>query len=98
MLLSNATYSAFRLYIFFSMCVPWELNLRPFALLMQCSTTEPQEHRCVWVPEGGPTKSHKDRTILPYCTLQFLPFISIGVNHLYISIVFVLNKTVTKKY
>ncbi len=27
-----------------SMCVPWELNPRPFALLTQCSTTEPQEH------------------------------------------------------
>ncbi len=25
-------------------CVPWELNPRPFALLTQCSTTEPQEH------------------------------------------------------
>ncbi len=32
----------FRLYIFFvSMCVPWELNPQPFALLTQCSTTEP---------------------------------------------------------
>ncbi len=41
--LSEATYSAFRLYSF-SMCVPWELNPRPFALLMQCSTTEQQEH------------------------------------------------------
>ncbi len=29
---------------FISMCVPWELNPQPFALLMQCSTTEPQEH------------------------------------------------------
>ncbi len=27
-----------------SMCVPWESNPQPFALLMQCSTTEPQEH------------------------------------------------------
>ncbi len=37
--------SAFRLYIFLiSMCVPWELNPRPFALLTQCSTTEPQKH------------------------------------------------------
>ncbi len=26
------------------MCVPWELNPLPFALLTQCSTTEPQEH------------------------------------------------------
>ncbi len=25
-------------------CVRWELNPWPFALLMQCSTTEPQEH------------------------------------------------------
>ncbi len=25
------------------MCVPWELNPQPFALLTQCSTTEPQE-------------------------------------------------------
>ncbi len=33
------------LFIFISMCVPWELNPRPFALLMQCSTTEPQEHK-----------------------------------------------------
>ncbi len=28
---------------FFSMCVPWELNSQPFALITQCSTTEPQE-------------------------------------------------------
>ncbi len=25
-------------------CVSWELNTQPFALLTQCSTTEPQEH------------------------------------------------------
>ncbi len=30
---------AFRLYIFISMCVPWESNPQPFALLTQCSTT-----------------------------------------------------------
>ncbi len=29
---------------FGSMCVPWELNPQTFALLTQCSTTEPQEH------------------------------------------------------
>ncbi len=28
----------------FPVCVPWELNPQPFALLTQCSTTEPQEH------------------------------------------------------
>ncbi len=26
------------------MCVPWESNPQPFALLTQCSTTEPPEH------------------------------------------------------
>ncbi len=36
-LLSKATYSAFRLYSF---CI----CSQPFALLTQCSTTEPQEH------------------------------------------------------
>ncbi len=29
---------------FITMCVPWELNPQPFALLTQCSTTEPHEH------------------------------------------------------
>ncbi len=38
--------SDLQVYIF-SMCVPWELNPQPFALLMQCSTTEPQGHRLV---------------------------------------------------
>ncbi len=36
-------------YTFFiSICVPWESNPESFALLTQCSTTEPQEHlwRC----------------------------------------------------
>ncbi len=32
------------IFFFISMCVPWELNPQPFALLTQCSTTEPQEH------------------------------------------------------
>ncbi len=31
---------------FISMCVLWESNPQPFALLTQCSTTEPQEHLC----------------------------------------------------
>ncbi len=33
------------IHFFVSMCVPWELNPQPFALLTQCSTTEPQEHQ-----------------------------------------------------
>ncbi len=44
MLLSKVTYSAFRLYIFLSVCVPFELNPQHFALLTQSSSTEPQEH------------------------------------------------------
>ncbi len=35
---------AFRLYIFISICVPWESNPKPFALLTQCSTTEPHRN------------------------------------------------------
>ncbi len=34
------------IHLFFSIStwyVPWELNPQPFALLTQCSTTEPQE-------------------------------------------------------
>ncbi len=47
MLLSKATYdlsdnSGYKFFV--SMCVPWELNPQPFALLTQCSTTERQEH------------------------------------------------------
>ncbi len=34
----------FRLYILISMCVPWESNPQPFALLTQCSTTEPHRN------------------------------------------------------
>ncbi len=37
-------------YTFLSVCVPWELNPPPFALLTQCSTTEPQEHIIAWEP------------------------------------------------
>ncbi len=33
----------FRQY-FVNMCIPWELNPQPFALLTQCSTIEPREH------------------------------------------------------
>ncbi len=31
-------------FVFICTCVPWELNPQPFAPVMQCSTTEPQEH------------------------------------------------------
>ncbi len=32
------------IHYFISMCVRWELNPQPFALLMHCSTTEPHEN------------------------------------------------------
>ncbi len=35
---------AFRLYIFISTCLPWESNPQAFALLTQCSTTEPHRN------------------------------------------------------
>ncbi len=41
---------AFRLYIFISMCVPWESNSQTFVLLTQCSTTEP--HRNTYTVAG----------------------------------------------
>ncbi len=40
---------AINFFFFISMCVPWELNPRPFALLTQCSTTEPQEHYAPYI-------------------------------------------------
>ncbi len=33
----------------YTVCVPWELNPQPFALLTQCSTTEPQKHKYMWI-------------------------------------------------
>ncbi len=41
---SKATYSGYKVLFLISMCVLWDLNPQPFALLTQCSTTEPQEH------------------------------------------------------
>ncbi len=32
------------IHVFVSMCVPWESNPQPFALLTQCSTTEPHRN------------------------------------------------------
>ncbi len=56
----------FRLYIFISMCVSWESNPQPFALLTQCSTTEPQEHRFCLFPWRN-ERVTRDQT-LPPCT------------------------------
>ncbi len=43
-LLSKATYSAFRPYIYCQYVCSLGIEPTTFALLMQCSTTEPQEH------------------------------------------------------
>ncbi len=48
---------AFRLYILISMCVPWESNPQPFALLMQCSTTEPHRNTVTGFVAVGPVNS-----------------------------------------
>ncbi len=66
---------AIHFFLFVSLCVPWELNPQPFALLTQCSTTEPQEHRCwesllisscVWLLRGNSVMS----TSLYVCKLR----------------------------
>ncbi len=46
----------------FSMCVPWEVNPQPFALLMQCFTTEPQAHRSYKVGISDTAAVHLHRT------------------------------------
>ncbi len=46
----------------FSMCVPWEVNPQPFALLMQCFTTEPQAHRYYKVGISDTAAVHLHRT------------------------------------
>ncbi len=56
-------------YTFFiSMCVPWELNPQPFALLTQCSTTEPQEH---WYANHTEL-NHDFRFTLINCAASFI--------------------------
>ncbi len=45
-----------------SMCVPWEVNPQPFALLMQCFTTESQEHRSYKVGISDTAAVHLHRT------------------------------------
>ncbi len=43
------------------MCIPWESNPQPFALLTQCSTTEPQEH-----PDTPTVKVNVDQQMFGY--------------------------------
>ncbi len=43
------TISGYKTFFCQYVCVPWELNPQTFALLTQCSSTEPQEHTWVYV-------------------------------------------------
>ncbi len=61
------------------MCVPWELNPQPFALLMQCSTTEPQEHtsqpflwKCIKVKWSHFFFAVRERTLLCMCWINVI--------------------------
>ncbi len=49
------------------MCVPWESNPQPFALLTQCSTTEPHRNIVKW-RRGGIWSDH--RSACTYLGLQ----------------------------
>ncbi len=69
-LLKSIYYSGYT-FFFISMCVSWELNPQPFALLMQCSTTEPQKH---W-KETGDSSSFS----------HFYVYVKIGDNALLIN-------------
>ncbi len=75
----------------FSMCVPWEVNPQPFALLMQCFTTEPQEHRSYKVGISDTAAIHLHRTgfsatidsfLLALCILLLI-FAEITLNFLF---------------
>ncbi len=47
------------------MCVTWELNPQPFALLTQCSTTEAQEHDSFIIYETSKcTKKNLIKTVI----------------------------------
>ncbi len=61
-------------YTFFvSMCVPWELNPQPFALLTQCSTTKPQEHTELVDPWPKPSLAgfYQIQICLDWITTQY---------------------------
>ncbi len=55
---------------FVSMCVPWELNPQPFALLSQCSTIEPQEYH--WATFN---------VFIQLFLLHYLSFLSLYTSH-----------------
>ncbi len=63
------------IYFFISMCVPWESNPQPFALLTQCSTTEPQEHPAIIRLWCFPEYQYQHN-----CNVTLILYISISIN------------------
>ncbi len=59
------------IHFFVSMCVPWELNPQPFALLTQWSTTEPQE-RMLDIYASAWDSFFERSLQIPYNSRQFL--------------------------
>ncbi len=60
MFLSKATYSAISLYIYCQYVCSLGIEPTTFALLTQCSTTEPQEHAYPSTPENGTNVQKKN--------------------------------------
>ncbi len=56
----KATYSAFRLYIFVSMCVPWELNPRPMNFFTRSFWHDFNTNRLIWGPEPNAVIYYKN--------------------------------------
>ncbi len=69
-------------YTFFiSMCVPWESNPQPFALLTQCSTTEPHRNTLCTVDDDickAFAISHWGTLLFKYSIIFLRPLSQIG--------------------
>ncbi len=81
--------TTFRLYIFISKCVPWESNPQPFALLTQCSTTEPHRRRF-----RSPLKRIKQRYFWTKCNFAHCVYILASSSCLYK--IYIINKVFTE--
>ncbi len=70
-------------YTFLITCVHWESNPQPFALLTQCSTTEPQEHKKNKCPLGKNkyTKMHLKYMYLMLSTVYYKMHLHIYVHN-----------------
>ncbi len=64
--------------MFYQYVCSWESNPQPFALLTQCSTTEPQEHylkaeECIYAPVEAAASSSAEMWLFPRCYLSQSP-------------------------